>query len=232
MPLKAFGVASVLVGATATATVGTLSASGIHSVFEVRYNIGKYFGTKLTGYVKFPTLQGMMIEVQCCNSNSVNDNGEETTNLYDDGVEVVWGCRRRKQPYGIGGAIQLGIRTNQPPHPRILSSHLPIASPSVRRTHGEFPASCYSWTTLPPGPSQQQTTDTEETPQPQLFLSTYVCGWEEINVCGLKGAVCFFRGKTSAVCGPHLQTSATEEVDQTSAVCNKKTVCFLTSADY
>ncbi|KAF5801117.1 hypothetical protein HanXRQr2_Chr06g0244401 [Helianthus annuus] len=40
------------------------------------------------------------------------------------------------------------------------------------------------------------------------------------------GAVCFFRGKTSAVCGPHLQTSAAEEVDQTSAVCKKKTVCF------
>ncbi|MFS7956153.1 hypothetical protein Hanom_Chr07g00651241 [Helianthus anomalus] len=44
------------------------------------------------------------------------------------------------------------------------------------------------------------------------------------------GVVCFFRGKTSAVCGPHLQTSAAEEVDQTSAVCKKKTVCFLTSA--
>ncbi|KAL4573221.1 hypothetical protein LXL04_020020 [Taraxacum kok-saghyz] len=29
--------------------------------------------------------------------------------------------------------------------------------------------------------------------------------------------------KTSAVCGPHLQTSAAEEVDQMSAVCNKKT---------
>ncbi|KAL4556219.1 hypothetical protein LXL04_038863 [Taraxacum kok-saghyz] len=34
------------------------------------------------------------------------------------------------------------------------------------------------------------------------------------------------------VCGPHLQASAAEEVDQTSAVCKKKTVCFLTSADY
>ncbi|KAL4572602.1 hypothetical protein LXL04_019382 [Taraxacum kok-saghyz] len=34
--------------------------------------------------------------------------------------------------------------------------------------------------------------------------------------------------KTSAVCGPHLQSSAVEEVDQTSAVCKKKTVCFLT----
>ncbi|KAL4562390.1 hypothetical protein LXL04_034592 [Taraxacum kok-saghyz] len=31
------------------------------------------------------------------------------------------------------------------------------------------------------------------------------------------------RVKTSAVCGPHLQTSAAEEVDQKSAVCNKKT---------
>ncbi|KAL4586764.1 hypothetical protein LXL04_011408 [Taraxacum kok-saghyz] len=29
--------------------------------------------------------------------------------------------------------------------------------------------------------------------------------------------------KTSVVCGPHLQTSAEEEVDQTSAVCRKKT---------
>ncbi|MFS7995897.1 hypothetical protein Hanom_Chr12g01123451 [Helianthus anomalus] len=34
----------------------------------------------------------------------------------------------------------------------------------------------------------------------------------------------------SAVCGPHLQTSAAEEVDKTSAVCKKKTVCFLTSS--
>ncbi|KAL4576892.1 hypothetical protein LXL04_012992 [Taraxacum kok-saghyz] len=31
------------------------------------------------------------------------------------------------------------------------------------------------------------------------------------------------RGKTSAVCGPHLQSSAEEEVVQTSAVCTKKT---------
>ncbi|KAL4565960.1 hypothetical protein LXL04_030067 [Taraxacum kok-saghyz] len=31
------------------------------------------------------------------------------------------------------------------------------------------------------------------------------------------------RAKTSAVCGPHLQSSAEEEVAQTSAVCNKKT---------
>ncbi|MFS7896782.1 hypothetical protein Hanom_Chr00s005806g01730681 [Helianthus anomalus] len=45
------------------------------------------------------------------------------------------------------------------------------------------------------------------------------------------GVVCFFRGKMFAVCGPHLQTSVAEEVDQTSAVCNKKTVCFLTSAN-
>ncbi|MFS7985925.1 hypothetical protein Hanom_Chr11g01004381 [Helianthus anomalus] len=44
------------------------------------------------------------------------------------------------------------------------------------------------------------------------------------------GVVCFFRCKTSAVYGPHLQTSVAEEVDQTSAVCKKKTVCFLTSA--
>ncbi|MFS7992719.1 hypothetical protein Hanom_Chr12g01085601 [Helianthus anomalus] len=38
------------------------------------------------------------------------------------------------------------------------------------------------------------------------------------------GVVCFFRGKTSAVYGPHLQTSTAKEVDQTSAVCNKKIV--------
>ncbi|KAL4591142.1 hypothetical protein LXL04_004092 [Taraxacum kok-saghyz] len=37
------------------------------------------------------------------------------------------------------------------------------------------------------------------------------------------GAVCFFEVKTSAVCGPHLQASAAEEVAQTSAVCKKKT---------
>ncbi|MFS7905495.1 hypothetical protein Hanom_Chr01g00048391 [Helianthus anomalus] len=46
------------------------------------------------------------------------------------------------------------------------------------------------------------------------------------------GVVCFFRGKMSAVCGPHLQTSVAEEVDQTSAVCRKKTVCFLTSPSF
>ncbi|MFS7948295.1 hypothetical protein Hanom_Chr06g00558261 [Helianthus anomalus] len=40
------------------------------------------------------------------------------------------------------------------------------------------------------------------------------------------GVVCFFRRKMSAVCEPHLQTSVAEEVDQTSAVCKKKTVCF------
>ncbi|MFS7928594.1 hypothetical protein Hanom_Chr04g00322621 [Helianthus anomalus] len=42
------------------------------------------------------------------------------------------------------------------------------------------------------------------------------------------GAVCFFRSKMSAVCGPHLQTSVKEEVDQTTEVCKKKTVCFFT----
>ncbi|KAL4576530.1 hypothetical protein LXL04_012625 [Taraxacum kok-saghyz] len=31
------------------------------------------------------------------------------------------------------------------------------------------------------------------------------------------GGVCFFEAKTFAVCGPHLQASAAEEVDQTSA---------------
>ncbi|MFS7984731.1 hypothetical protein Hanom_Chr11g00989971 [Helianthus anomalus] len=40
------------------------------------------------------------------------------------------------------------------------------------------------------------------------------------------GVVCFLRGTTSADCGPHLQTSVAEEVDQTFVVCNKKTVCF------
>ncbi|MFS7896837.1 hypothetical protein Hanom_Chr00s005946g01731461 [Helianthus anomalus] len=41
------------------------------------------------------------------------------------------------------------------------------------------------------------------------------------------GAVCFLRGKMSIVCGPHLQTSVEEELDQTSAVCKKKVVCFV-----
>ncbi|KAL4585899.1 hypothetical protein LXL04_010526 [Taraxacum kok-saghyz] len=45
------------------------------------------------------------------------------------------------------------------------------------------------------------------------------------------GDVCFFEAKTSAACGTHLQASAAEEVDQTSTICNKKIVCFLTSAD-
>ncbi|MFS7954708.1 hypothetical protein Hanom_Chr07g00633701 [Helianthus anomalus] len=36
------------------------------------------------------------------------------------------------------------------------------------------------------------------------------------------GGVCFFRCKRSAVCGPHLQVSAGEEVDQRSAVCKEK----------
>ncbi|KAE8731476.1 putative S-locus lectin protein kinase family protein [Hibiscus syriacus] len=35
-----------------------------------------------------------------------------------------------------------------------------------------------------------------------------------------------FRGKRSAVCGPHLQASAVEEVDQKFAVCKKKTACI------
>ncbi|KAK1426237.1 hypothetical protein QVD17_14906 [Tagetes erecta] len=33
----------------------------------------------------------------------------------------------------------------------------------------------------------------------------------------------------SAVCGPHIQTSAEEGADQTSAVCNMKIVRFLTT---
>ncbi|KAL4588769.1 hypothetical protein LXL04_001664 [Taraxacum kok-saghyz] len=37
------------------------------------------------------------------------------------------------------------------------------------------------------------------------------------------GDVCFFKAKRSVVCGSHLQPSAAEEVDQMSAVCNKKT---------
>ncbi|KAL4584266.1 hypothetical protein LXL04_008862 [Taraxacum kok-saghyz] len=46
--------------------------------------------------------------------------------------------------------------------------------------------------------------------------------FEEFRSSGL-GGVGFFEAKTSAVCGPHLQPSAAEEVDQTSAVCKKKT---------
>ncbi|MFS7932775.1 hypothetical protein Hanom_Chr04g00371901 [Helianthus anomalus] len=63
-----------------------------------------------------------------------------------------------------------------------------------------------------------------------VFLNTQqvVC---QVRFCTvhLLGVVCFFRGKTSAVCEPHLQTSVAEKVNQTSSVCNKKTVCFLTS---
>ncbi|MFS7989011.1 hypothetical protein Hanom_Chr11g01041711 [Helianthus anomalus] len=43
------------------------------------------------------------------------------------------------------------------------------------------------------------------------------------------GAVCFFRGKKSVVCRPHLQASTGEEVDQMSAVCKKKRVCFFST---
>ncbi|KAL4561286.1 hypothetical protein LXL04_033450 [Taraxacum kok-saghyz] len=45
------------------------------------------------------------------------------------------------------------------------------------------------------------------------------------NLC----VVCIFEVKTSAVCGPHLQPSAAEEVDQTSTVCKKKTGRQLTA---
>ncbi|MFS7907671.1 hypothetical protein Hanom_Chr01g00074061 [Helianthus anomalus] len=40
------------------------------------------------------------------------------------------------------------------------------------------------------------------------------------------------RSKMYAVCGPHLQTYVEEEVDQTSAVCKKKSVCFLMYVDF
>ncbi|MFS7998939.1 hypothetical protein Hanom_Chr12g01159951 [Helianthus anomalus] len=40
------------------------------------------------------------------------------------------------------------------------------------------------------------------------------------------GAVCFLKGKTSAVFGPHLQISVEEEVDKISAVCKTNAVCF------
>ncbi|MFS7978454.1 hypothetical protein Hanom_Chr10g00915681 [Helianthus anomalus] len=40
------------------------------------------------------------------------------------------------------------------------------------------------------------------------------------------GADCFFCRKRSAVCRPHLQAFAEEEVDQLSAVCKEKKVCF------
>ncbi|MFS7967280.1 hypothetical protein Hanom_Chr09g00783931 [Helianthus anomalus] len=36
----------------------------------------------------------------------------------------------------------------------------------------------------------------------------------------------FLRSKIFAVCGPHLQTSVEEDVDQTSAVCKKKLFVF------
>nr|XP_043619371.1 uncharacterized protein LOC122591211 [Erigeron canadensis] len=52
MPLKAFGVASLFVGATATATIGTFSASGIHSVkdaVELGENIRSGLGVKGRG---------------------------------------------------------------------------------------------------------------------------------------------------------------------------------------
>ncbi|MFS7946026.1 hypothetical protein Hanom_Chr06g00531181 [Helianthus anomalus] len=54
----------------------------------------------------------------------------------------------------------------------------------------------------------------------------------ELNTAWYKFRWCFFRGKTSVVCGPHLQTSVAEEVNQISAVCRKKTVCFSTSTKY
>ncbi|MFS7889882.1 hypothetical protein Hanom_Chr00s000005g01612221 [Helianthus anomalus] len=58
-------------------------------------------------------------------------------------------------------------------------------------------------------------------------------GYVKADLVGLiLGVVCFFRGKMSAVCGPHLQTSAAEEVGQTSSVCKKKTVCFSTAEKF
>ncbi|KAL4570801.1 hypothetical protein LXL04_026464 [Taraxacum kok-saghyz] len=69
------------------------------------------------------------------------------------------------------------------------------------------------------------------------FILPLKCfGWyntEEDDRNGDENEVDIMRSlvKTSAVCGPHLQSSAAEEVDQMSAVCKKKTVCFLTSAD-
>ncbi|MFS7924132.1 hypothetical protein Hanom_Chr03g00269031 [Helianthus anomalus] len=47
--------------------------------------------------------------------------------------------------------------------------------------------------------------------------------------CKYLGVVCFFKGKTFVVCRPPLQSSVAEELDQTSTVCKKKSVCFLTS---
>lgn len=46
-----------------------------------------------------------------------------------------------------------------------------------------------------------------------------------------QGDACYFRVKTLAGCGPHLQTSVEEEVDQMFAICKKKTLCFLTSTN-
>ncbi|MFS7918571.1 hypothetical protein Hanom_Chr03g00202721 [Helianthus anomalus] len=45
----------------------------------------------------------------------------------------------------------------------------------------------------------------------------------------LLDAVCFFCKKRSAVCGSYLQTSVGEEVEQMSAVCKEKRVCFFIS---
>ncbi|KAL4590619.1 hypothetical protein LXL04_003556 [Taraxacum kok-saghyz] len=45
-----------------------------------------------------------------------------------------------------------------------------------------------------------------------------------LNLKSFLGAVCFFETKTSVVCGPHLQPSAAEEVDQMSAACKKKII--------
>ncbi|MFS7919802.1 hypothetical protein Hanom_Chr03g00216931 [Helianthus anomalus] len=42
----------------------------------------------------------------------------------------------------------------------------------------------------------------------------------------------FLRGKMTAVCGPHIQTSVEEQLDQTCEVCKKKVVCFLTYVDF
>ncbi|KAK9076492.1 hypothetical protein SSX86_004826 [Deinandra increscens subsp. villosa] len=52
MPLKAFGVASLFVGATGTATIGTVRASGIYSVkdaIEAGANIRSGLGVKGRG---------------------------------------------------------------------------------------------------------------------------------------------------------------------------------------
>lgn len=46
------------------------------------------------------------------------------------------------------------------------------------------------------------------------------------------GVAYFFEAKMFDVYGPPLDPSVAEKMDQTTATCNEKCVCFLMSADY